>query len=151
MNQVFHIVPASSKVLWFLGAIAVFLIALAVFLGYIGYSSRHVTFVLEDGALNIRGDIYGRTIPLESIAIEDAQQIDLDRRSPYYPKWRTNGAGLPGYRAGWFKLNNGEKALLFVTQNENVLYLPTDDNYAVMASVAEPEEFLRSLRATIEQ
>lgn len=151
MNPVFHIIPASSKVLWFIGASVAFLIAVAVFLGYIGYSSRHVTFTIDDRALKIQGDIYGRTIPIESIVVEEARQIDLDRQSPYRPKWRTNGAGLPGYSAGWFKLKNGEKALIFVTQKEGVVYLPTRDNYVVMASISESEEFLRSLRATIEQ
>ena len=32
------------------------------------------------------------------------------------PGLRTMGTGLPGYRAGWFRLRNGEKALLYLTE-----------------------------------
>ncbi len=47
--------------------------------------------------------------------LEEAKQVDLSGDSEYRLRTRTNGTGLPGYQAGWFKLQNGEKALVFVT------------------------------------
>jgi hypothetical protein len=64
----------------------------------------------------------------------------------YQPKWRTNGTAIPGYRAGWFKLRNGEKALMFVTETTDVVYLPTREGYSVLMSVTNPDEFLQFLQ-----
>ncbi len=58
---------------------------------------------------------------------------------------RTNGAGLPGYQAGWFRLQSGEKALVFVTDLERVVYVPTNEGYSLLLSVEEPDEFLDAL------
>ena len=69
----------------------------------------------------------------------------LSGDSEFKPIRRTNGIGLPGYSAGWFKLANGEKALLFVTDRGKVVYMPTTDGYSVLLSTVNPEEFLESL------
>lgn len=146
MNQVFPIVPAPAKTLWSLGIFST-LIALLLALSLIlAYSSRHLQLELSNSHLVIRGDLYGRTIPLSSLAIDRASIFSLKDRSAYQPKWRTNGIGLPGYRSGWFKLKNGEKALLFVTDDRKVVYLPTDKGYSLLMSVREPERFLDSLQ-----
>jgi crotonobetainyl-CoA:carnitine CoA-transferase CaiB-like acyl-CoA transferase len=60
---------------------------------------------------------------------------------------RTNGVGLPGYRAGWFRLRNGEKALAFVTDVHRVTYLRTTDGYSVLLSVEQPQQFASALQA----
>ena len=78
-----------------------------------------------------------------------AGSVDLQRSSEYVPRWRTNGTGLPGYQAGWFKLANGEKALVFVTDPRRVVRVPTTEGFTVLLSVENPEDFLASLRATV--
>jgi hypothetical protein len=148
MEHVFPIVPASGKAVWTLAAIALVLLALLGLLLYVGYSARHVRFEVSPGGLRITGDFYGRTIPLSSLVLAEAGHVDLLRSSEYVPRWRTNGTGLPGYQAGWFKLANGEKALLFVTDPRRVVRVPTTEGFTVLLSVDNPEEFLASLRAT---
>ena len=49
-------------------------------------------------------------------------------------------------RAGWFRLRDGERALLYVTDPARVVYLPTADGYSVMLSVADPAAFIASLQ-----
>ena len=44
----------------------------------------------------------------------------------YWPKLRTWGTGLPNYQAGWFLLQNGEKALLFVTDWSRTVAVSTN-------------------------
>ena len=88
-------------------------------------------------------------MPASALLVEDARALDLGRERQYRPKWKTNGSGLPGYQAGWFKLRNGEKSLLFVTDRSRVVYVPTRDGYSVMLSVTHPEQFLESLRNTL--
>ncbi|NES71007.1 MAG: hypothetical protein F6K24_40255 [Okeania sp. SIO2D1] len=149
MSKIFPIVPASDKTLWLTGGIAFILVLLLVFVigifGYAIYSSRHVKLELSPEKLHIRGDLYGRIIPTESLVIEEAKRVTLSKGQPYAPRWRQNGIGLPGYLSGWFKLRNGEKALLFVTDSQKVVYIPTKEDYAVLFSVEEPEIFLQSL------
>jgi hypothetical protein len=55
------------------------------------------------------------------------------------------GTGLPGYRAGWFRLRNGEKALLYLTDANRAVYIPTTAGYGVLFSPVDPEAFLAAL------
>ncbi len=143
MSELFPMIPASSKPLWFLGGIILFLLALAGLFSYIAYSSRTVQFEISEAGLNIRGGFYQRLIPAESIIIEKSKPIDIGKESPYKPILRTNGIGLPGYASGWFKLRNGDKALLFITNPSRVVYIATREGYSVLLSVQETERFLQ--------
>ena len=87
-----------------------------------------------------------RFIPREEIAVEGVKVVNLNVDSEYKPKARTNGIGLPGYAEGWFRLQNMEKALLFVTDRSNVVYIPTNKDYSVLLSVREAEEFAESMK-----
>ena len=146
MAETFPMIPATSKPFWVLIPILVVLFAgLLVLFAYIAYSSQTVRFELSDEGLRLRGDLYGRLIPASALISEQARKLDLTENREYQPRWRTFGTGLPGYRAGWFRLRNREKALLYVTDASRVVYIPTRDNYSVLLSVAEPERFLQAL------
>jgi PH (Pleckstrin Homology) domain-containing protein len=60
-------------------------------------------------------------IPASELMLDGARPIDLTAELEYKPKWRTNGTGLPNYKAGWFRLQNGQKALLFVGDPRQVV------------------------------
>ena len=149
MSEVFQLVPASDRTLWVLGGIAFLLISLLCLFGYVAYSSRHIRFEISPEGLAISDRLYGRTISAESLVLEEAIRVDLSGVSEYRLRLRTNGVGLPGYRAGWFRLQNGEKALLFVTDLERVVYVPTREGYSVLLSVVAPEEFLEALTSAV--
>jgi hypothetical protein len=146
MERVFGITPASSGPYIFIWAISVVLIAVIVLFIFIGHSSRNMTFTVNDEGLRIRGGFYGRMIPKSDILAEEVRVMNLDMETDYKPKWRTNGIGLPGYAAGWFKLQNKEKALLFVTDRSRVVYIPTSKDYSVMLSTTEAEELAGLLK-----
>ncbi len=61
------------------------------------------------------------------------------------PVRRTNGISLLGLSEGWFKLANSERALMFVTDRDNVVYMPTREGCSVLLSTVNPEKFLESL------
>lgn len=143
MIELFPMIPASSKPLWFLGGIILFMLTLVGLFSYIAYSSRTIQFEISKEGLNIRGGFYQRLIPAESIIIEKSKPIDIGKESPYKPILRTNGIGLPGYSSGWFKLRNGEKALLFITNPSRVVYIATREGYSVLLSVQDTERFLQ--------
>jgi hypothetical protein len=72
--------------------------------------------------------------------------VNLNLDKTYAPKWKTNGSNLPGFSAGWFKLQDNEKALLFVTDRSSVVYIPTTDNYSILLSVRNAAEMVESLQ-----
>jgi hypothetical protein len=150
MERVFGIIPASSGVftfIWILSVvIGVILIGVIVLLSLVGYQSRHAIFTVNEQGLRISPGLYSRFIPKENINTDEVRLVNLDVENAYKPKWRTNGASLPGYKAGWYKLQNNEKALLFVTDKSNVVYIPTTENYSVLLSVREAEEFVDLLQ-----
>jgi len=150
MEKIFGIIPASSGAftfLWIFGAvIGLILIGIIGLFVSFGYQAKHATFTVTDQGLRIGPGLYGRTIPREDIDTEGVRVIDLNLEKEYQPKWRTNGAGLPGYSAGWFKLQNKEKALVFVTDRSSVVYIPTTGNYSVMLSVREADEMVKLIQ-----
>jgi hypothetical protein len=148
MKQVFEIIPGSNAPLWLgLGVATMMLVFAAMFL-YIAWGARgHVRFEVTGEALQISGDMFGRSLPIASLDIDGMQTLDISHRSPYSPRWRRMGTGLPGYSAGWFSLRNGEKALLFVTDRSRVVRIPTSEGYSVMVSPQRPDAFMEALRA----
>lgn len=92
------------------------------------------------------GDFWGRSIPLESLKSSEVRILDLNNRSEYLPKRRTLGTGLPGYASGWFRLRNGEKALVYLTSGKQVVYIPTSSNYSLLLSVEQPERLIELLQ-----
>ncbi|NNC67879.1 MAG: hypothetical protein HKN83_07595 [Gammaproteobacteria bacterium] len=145
--DVFAITPASSKPLWFLAVICLFLLIILLTLLLTAYASQTSSVHLNSEHLKIKGDFWGREIPLSKLDISSARILNITKDSEYKPKWRTFGTGMPGYASGWFRLRNGEKALLYVTNRNKVVYLPTRDNYSLMLSVAEPEKFMDKLKS----
>ena len=148
MTQVFPMIPASGKALWFLATIGLVRVGMLGLFGSIALSSRQVHFEVSPTGLRITGP-YGRSIPAGSLLVERAAPVDLKESREYGPTMRTNGIGLPGYGAGWFRLRNGEKALLFLTDASSVVYLPTTEGYSLLLSVAEPESFLGHLSSAL--
>jgi len=150
MDKVFGIIPATSGAftfLWILGiVIGIILIGIIGLFASFGYQARHATFTLTDQGLRISPGLYSRTIPKENINTEGVRAMNLNIEKDFQPKWRTNGAGLPGYSAGWFKLQNKEKALMFVTDRSSVVYIPTTGNYSVMLSVREADVMVQTIQ-----
>ena len=143
MREVFPIVPAPATTV--LVSLALLLPVLLILL-YLLLAPRLVRFEVSPEGLHIRGELYGRRIPAGELMADQARPVDLRTDTARRLARRTNGVGLPGYRSGWFRLANGEKALVFVTDQSRVVYLPTRRGYAVLLSVERPEEFINRLR-----
>jgi hypothetical protein len=150
MPEVFNIVPAnirSSAFLPLVGVLLAVLVGVGLLLGASIRGSRKATFELSADGLSLRGDLYGRRVPAAELRGGAARVLDLDEDARLRPVVRTMGTALPGYRAGWFRLANGEKALLYVTDSRRVVYVPTRAGYALLLSVDRPTEFVERLRA----
>ena len=103
-------------------------------------STRATSIAIRDGDVIIKSFIYGRRIPIDNIIVNEIQTINLKQNREFDTSVRTNGIGLPFFSSGWFRLRNGERALVFLTNKENVLLMPTND-FIVLFSMKRTEEF----------
>lgn len=145
-STVFPMIPAASKSLWFFAIISLVLVSALVLMIWLAWSMQHVRFTVSAEGLRLQGDLYGRLIPLSSLKLDDAVVTNLNTDKDHQPKLRTMGTGLPGYSAGWFKLRNGTKALLYVTDRSHVVRIPTTEGYTIMLSVADPAALIAELK-----
>ncbi|MGE3176638.1 MAG: PH domain-containing protein [Vicinamibacterales bacterium] len=146
--QEFLIAPAAGRSLWLLLLVPGLVLALVVgLLGAAFRGARSARFEVSPAGLRLRGDLYGRLIPAARLEGASIARVDLATRQELAPRRRTLGTGLPGYNAGWFRLGNGEKALLYLTDTSRAVYMRTMDGYSVLVSPAEPDRFVAALRA----
>jgi hypothetical protein len=146
MPEFFPLSPASAKPFWVLVGVGIFLVALAAVFFWFGWKAREVRFEISSAGLKLAGDLYGRMIPAKSLQLDAAKRVNLGEQQDLQLKWRTFGTGLPGYRAGWFKLRNGSKALVYLTDPSNVVMIPTTEGFTLLLNVADPNRFLTRLR-----
>jgi hypothetical protein len=111
------------------------------------FLSRAPKFEVSPEGLRISGSPFGRMIPAAQLRIDAARLVDFTKSPDLRPKWRTMGVGLPGYQAGWFRLHDGEKALVFLSGKRPAMYDPTDAGYCLLISPDDPAALLSSLRA----
>jgi len=146
MSTVYWIVPASNRVLWFLIPILTLIVVVMALLLGVWHGARRSHFELTDSALRLHGDVWGRTLPWDSLDLPAARVIDLRGEPAWQPKSRRLGTGLPGFLAGWFRLRNGEKALVYLTDRTRVLHIPTRSGYSILLSPQRPDAMLADMR-----
>jgi hypothetical protein len=171
LEKTYHIIPAKAGVYLFLWGIVIFMlviylvtflntgfepaslaVAVAVLvvvggiMGIFSYQAKNAAFTVNEKGLKIGPGLYGRLIPWDKIDVGGVRVINLNLEKQFQAKWRLNGAGLPGYAAGWFKLYNKEKALVFVTDPASAVYIPTKDNYAVLLSPQNSDDMVETIR-----
>ncbi|MBX3156925.1 MAG: hypothetical protein KF773_13200 [Deltaproteobacteria bacterium] len=117
---------------------------LAVFFIYLGAGLNNLSVRLAGGDLEIRGPLYGRTIPRSSLRMDQAKIVEL--KGNYAPAKRRNGVGLPHLKFGWFRLENEEKALVVAGEQDRAVYVPTTEGYALLVTPSDPEAFLNAVR-----
>ena len=145
--ETFPIAPATARALWVVPLfLAVVLVPALVLVGGTLVGARGSRFEVSQAGIRLYGDWYGRTIPADQIRAADARRVDFAAEPELAPKWRTMGTGLPGYQAGWFRLRNGAKALLYLTDRSRAVYVPTTAGYGLLLSPADPDRFLSAVR-----
>jgi len=148
MTETFPIIPAHTKALWSLFAIVTpLLIAVIIALFVTARGSIGARFDVSPAGLQLRGDLYGRFIPRADLRTDAARIVDLPATPELLPRWRTLGTAAGGYSSGWFKLANGEKALLYLTDGSHAVYVPTTRGYSLLLSPQSPDRFLEALRS----
>jgi hypothetical protein len=109
-------------------------------------SMHNTALTLTERELIIKSAFYGRKIPLENIMIDGIKAISLDEDTDYDLAMRTNGTALPQFKSGWFRLKDREKALVFITDKNSVVLIPTKD-YLLLFSMDNIDEFINKIKA----
>jgi len=152
MTDVFPIVPAQGRTLMVLSVvvpviIGAILIGLLLLLISTTRGSRASSFEVSAEGLRLRGDLWGRLIPTSAIRGGGARLVNLADARDLQPSWRMGGTAVPGYESGWFRLKNGERSLLYLTDRTRAVYVPTTLGYSLLLSPQEPERFVASVKA----
>jgi len=142
----FELTPAPPLTLVTLGFIAVLLVALMLVFVWSAWGASRSSIEITNDSVTVRIPMYGRVVPIANVNAERARVLSIEESEDVKSASRTNGIGLPGYAAGWFKLPNGTRALLSVTQGR-VLFIPTTEGYSLWLSVVDPDAALRQLRS----
>jgi hypothetical protein len=124
-----------------------FLGVIIAFIGIIYMSKPSVT--VDDEFLIIKSLFYGKSIPIGEINVKGVKQLNLKNDSNYDIKYRTNGIGMPNYYVGWMILNNGNKALVYLTDKTTVVLIPAND-YDVLISTDDFAGIVAALNKTKE-
>jgi hypothetical protein len=109
------------------------------------YLSKKPSVDISNGFLTIKSLFYGKRISIEKINVNGIKQLNLNNDRDYNIKFRTNGIGMPNYYVGWMRLNNGNKALVYLTDKTNVVLIPTND-YDVLISTDDFTGITAALR-----
>jgi hypothetical protein len=147
--NVFPIAPAESRYLWFFIPVIVILLGGVALLVTSARGAHASRFEIRADGLRLEGDLYGHLVPGSQLRLDLARRVDLGREEELRPKSRRLGTALPGYQAGWFRLRNGEKALLYLTDRTRAVYIPTTAGYSLLLSPADPDGFLSRLRSVL--
>jgi hypothetical protein len=115
------------------GIVAIALALVGIVVAAVGRRS----LVLSESALTVRAGFYTRRVSRASLKVGGGVVGSLFDHREYAPRWRTNGIRVPGFQAGWFRLVNGEKALVLLTDPRVVTYLPTTKGYALVVSTSD--------------
>lgn len=144
--QVFVIAPVGARPLWLLIPVGIVLVVVISVLAISVLGARGAAFEVSASTLRVRGDLYGRTIPLGMLKPAEARRVDVTTAGELRPTVRMWGTGLPGYQSGWFRLANGERALVYLTDRSKAVHVPTAEGYSLLLSPDDPDGFLAALQ-----
>jgi hypothetical protein len=121
--------------------------ALLVFGFLIFDRSKHVRYEIADGRLFVRGDIFCWRFPVSNMNLGPSVILDLTQWPDFKPRRKIIGTNMPGYQSGEFLLENGRRAIVFLSDLRRVLCILMNDGKFLLLSCADPEGLLELLVA----
>ncbi len=100
----------------------------------------------DASGVEVATTLYTRRHGWDALDLERARIIELDERPEYRPMLKTNGLSLPGFRSGWFRLRNGDRAFVATAGGKRLLWLPTRAGHDLVLEADDPQAALDRLR-----
>jgi hypothetical protein len=136
-------ITGGAAPLYILMPIALLMFAIAAGFIYFVVGPKHLT--VGGGSLEVSGAIYGTSVARDKVLADQVRVVDLGKETELAPGSRSNGVDLFSYREGWFKLHNGEKAFVVVSDPTSVVYVPTSAGFAILFSPSDPAKAVAAL------
>ncbi|MEN1925534.1 hypothetical protein WCE55_02625 [Luteimonas sp. MJ293] len=128
-----------------LGFVATVLPALLVGVGISRQVRRH-RLVLGAGWIGVATGAHRRRMLLSELDLDRARVLDLDEHLEFKPRLKTNGAFVPGFQTGWYRLRNGSRALVARAGGKKMLWIPTTHDFGLLLQPRQPRDLLHALR-----
>lgn len=129
----------------YLGVVLAVAAPLTVLFFALGYAINHLR-VTSAERFSLGSPLREKSYPLSSINGAKARLIDLGGDSELSPSTRTNGLQLGNLRYGWFRLRNGNKALVAVTRTSEVVHIPTTNGFDILVTPVDANALVEKLR-----
>ena len=109
---------------------------------------RRLSVVIEGDTLVLRAAFSTQRVPLAELDLDNARIGPLDRGSDDWPRFRSNGYGLPGAAIGHFRGRPlRHKLFCILTDRNRVLRLPQRDGARTLVlSLEHPQRLLDALK-----
>lgn len=125
-----------------MGALALGVVAFALL-----YDPGPPSYTLTPGALTIHDRFYAVTVPADSVDIARIRIVDIGEDFEWRPTARTNGFANAHYRAGWFRVTNGQRVRMYRASGTRLVLLPPKSSGTpVLLEVADPARFIGEIR-----
>lgn len=166
MSQVYTLAPLTATGHWSFVALLAMLIGLGVFIyfkkmpnvskavsigvllpmvlafSWMFYKVNDAKLIISADALTLDVPFYGFSLPIADIDSARIKRLDWEKEPDLKPDFRANGMGMPGFRLGWFRLVNEQKAFIATTSTDNIVMIPTLRGYPLIVSLDEPDKLL---------
>lgn len=119
------------------------LVVMGVGFGW-AFFRRRITF--DGNVLEVRSTLFRRRVPVAQLLLDQAEVVDLKQHPRLALKHRSFGYSAPGFHSGHYRLRDGRKGFLLVTDVHHALALPVRDGSVLLLSLVEPQTLLATLR-----
>jgi hypothetical protein len=126
-----------------IAAFGLVLLGLAITLVLLG--ARTPRFAVDGQYIHVSNSLFGRDISLANLDRQSARFVNLNNDRELMPVLRTFGFGLGAKRTGWFRLRNGETALLYLTRSEKLIYIQSRQGYSILFSPEDADCVFKSI------
>ena len=106
--------------------------------GFIARAMRRHAVTLDGNGLAIATSFYSRKLDWRELQLSQARVVDLGEHTELKPVLKTNGASLPGFHSGWFRLRNLHRAFVATVGGTRLVYLPTTAGYDLLLQPRQP-------------
>ena len=100
----------------------------------------------DAGEIEVATTFYRQRVAYADLKLDAARVIRLDEHPDLKPLLKSNGYALPGFRSGWFRLRNWQKAFVATSDGERLLWLPTSRGFGLLLQPRDPQRLLERLR-----
>lgn len=136
-----ELTPGTALLLFVTGVVPLWLLGLVV-----NHQLRRHRLALDPKGLRVVTGSHRVQLALSELDLERARVLDLHERQEFTPRPTLNGAFLPGFQSGWYRLRDGSRALVARAGGSRVLWIPTARDFGLLLQPRRPQELLRALR-----